>query len=314
MVFASGVLGDVHMYGLERCPTRRMTDALVLLGHRVVRYDMRGMGSSDREVAGFTLEERVSDLEAVVERLELERFPLAGRDWGTATAATYALQHPERVSCLVLLSPWRSGRPRYETIPSARAIATLETMAVDDWAFAALAFAHLATTFEDPSLAKDLAAAVRTATSPENWIACRQETQKIELTSVFNQLAMPVLVVHEKAGRFGSFDLCREVAAAIPNSRFLSVEFSAESAAIDDFLRSEAVEPGARSMEAPDGLSSREVEVLQLLADGMSNQQIAEELVLSLNTVKRHVSNILTKTACRNRADATSYAHRQRLV
>lgn len=61
---------------------------------------------------------------------------------------------------------------------------------------------------------------------------------------------------------------------------------------------------------ATDVLSSREVEVLRLLAAGRSNAQIAEELVISLNTVNRHVSNIYAKTGAANRAEAASYATR----
>jgi DNA-binding NarL/FixJ family response regulator len=58
----------------------------------------------------------------------------------------------------------------------------------------------------------------------------------------------------------------------------------------------------------PHDLSAREVEVLRLVAAGRSNQQIADELVISLNTVRRHVSNIFDKTGVSNRAQATAYA------
>jgi DNA-binding CsgD family transcriptional regulator len=63
----------------------------------------------------------------------------------------------------------------------------------------------------------------------------------------------------------------------------------------------------------PDGLSSRELDVLRLIATGKSNPQIADELVLSINTVQRHVSNILSKTGLANRTEAASYATRQGL-
>jgi len=55
-------------------------------------------------------------------------------------------------------------------------------------------------------------------------------------------------------------------------------------------------------------LSSREIEVLRLLAAGRSNQQIADELVISLNTVRRHVSNIFDKAGVANRTEAAGYA------
>jgi DNA-binding NarL/FixJ family response regulator len=57
-------------------------------------------------------------------------------------------------------------------------------------------------------------------------------------------------------------------------------------------------------------LSSREIEVLRLLAAGKSNAQIADELVISINTVNRHVSNIYAKTGAANRAEAATYAAR----
>lgn len=64
----------------------------------------------------------------------------------------------------------------------------------------------------------------------------------------------------------------------------------------------------------PDGLSEREVEVLRLLAAGHTNQRIADELFISLNTVARHVSNIFDKTGATNRTEAAAYATHHSLV
>jgi DNA-binding NarL/FixJ family response regulator len=59
---------------------------------------------------------------------------------------------------------------------------------------------------------------------------------------------------------------------------------------------------------APDGLTPHEVEVLRLIANGKSNRDIADELVISFNTVTNHVKNILGKTGCANRTEAAAYA------
>ena len=80
-----------------------------------------------------------------------------------------------------------------------------------------------------------------------------------------------------------------------------------------------AVQEQARALTArtptyPDGLTQREVEVLALVAAGMSNANIAEQLVISPNTVIRHVSNILSKTGCANRTEAARYATQAGLV
>ena len=64
----------------------------------------------------------------------------------------------------------------------------------------------------------------------------------------------------------------------------------------------------------PVGLSEREVEVLRLIARGKSNQQIADDVFIRLNTVARHVSNDFAKTGVANRTEAAGYAHRQGLA
>jgi DNA-binding CsgD family transcriptional regulator len=64
----------------------------------------------------------------------------------------------------------------------------------------------------------------------------------------------------------------------------------------------------------PDRLTEREVEVLRLIAAGKSNREIASEMVLSVRTVERHVTNIYAKTGVRRRVEATAYAQRHGLT
>jgi DNA-binding NarL/FixJ family response regulator len=64
----------------------------------------------------------------------------------------------------------------------------------------------------------------------------------------------------------------------------------------------------------PGGLSQRELEVLRLLAAGRSNPEIAAALVISRNTVYRHVNHIFTKLGVENRTEAAAYAHRHGLA
>ena len=75
-----------------------------------------------------------------------------------------------------------------------------------------------------------------------------------------------------------------------------------------------ASRPESAASADPHGLTTRELEVLRLLAAGGTNKAIAEDLVLSVRTVDRHVSNIYAKLRVTSRAAATSYAHQHGLV
>lgn len=75
-----------------------------------------------------------------------------------------------------------------------------------------------------------------------------------------------------------------------------------------------ALGSAAPTPKLPDGLSSREVQILALVAAGRSNREIGAELSISEHTAANHIRSILHKTGCANRTQAASYAHRHRLV
>jgi DNA-binding NarL/FixJ family response regulator len=85
-------------------------------------------------------------------------------------------------------------------------------------------------------------------------------------------------------------------------------------AAIDPAVQHHLVDAVTAPPELPDGLTPREVEVLTLIAQGLSNREIAARLFVSEATVKSHVNHIFTKTGVRDRAQAVSYAYRRRLA
>ncbi len=79
-------------------------------------------------------------------------------------------------------------------------------------------------------------------------------------------------------------------------------------------LQERAAFQPAKAPAYPDGLTQREVEVLQLIAAGKTDREIAEELFISVRTVGYHVGNILNKTTSSNRTEAATYASRNGLA
>jgi DNA-binding NarL/FixJ family response regulator len=85
---------------------------------------------------------------------------------------------------------------------------------------------------------------------------------------------------------------------------------AALDAAVQHHVIAAAVSESAPAGELPDGLTPREAEVLALIADGLTNGEIAAKLVVSQATVKSHVNHLFAKAGVRDRAQAVAYAYR----
>jgi DNA-binding CsgD family transcriptional regulator len=111
----------------------------------------------------------------------------------------------------------------------------------------------------------------------------------------------------------GQTDVDRAVAKgqAVSLAEVVAGVLSAQALA---FAECSAAPPVPSGTAAPDGLTARELEVLRLVASGRSNREIAAELILSVRTVERHVTNLYSKIGARGKADATAYAFRHGLT
>jgi DNA-binding NarL/FixJ family response regulator len=96
---------------------------------------------------------------------------------------------------------------------------------------------------------------------------------------------------------------------------------AAGQSTMDGEVQRRLIEAASRSRRAPvasaqlaDGLTAREIEVLRLIAAGLSNAEIARKLVVSEATVKTHVNHLFAKAGLRDRAQAVAYAYRNGLV
>jgi pimeloyl-ACP methyl ester carboxylesterase/DNA-binding CsgD family transcriptional regulator len=329
IVFASNIFGDLTGYRLGWPHMREVTDRLVKLGWCVIRCDVRGMGYSERSVGEVGLAARVLDVQAVVAALGLDRFALGGLDIGAATAMAYAAANPEKVTRLVLLSPWPSGA-KYLAIPTLKAAYAAEDVSNSDPRLFANMLGSVATSFLDAELVRVRTEWHVSGSSPDALVAYNAANERIDVTDLLPRLTMPTLVTHEPSFPFGSLQLCQDVAAGIRGAEFLIVGDHSITgrihdetvAGIDRFLRggrADETRPHTASDGSPGdcpalhGLTAREVQILRQVAGGATNKEIASELGLAVSTVERHLVNLYTKIAARGRADAIAFALRHRL-
>jgi pimeloyl-ACP methyl ester carboxylesterase/DNA-binding CsgD family transcriptional regulator len=287
-----------------------------------VRYDGRGMGLSDRGVTDFSVEAQVKDLEAVIDAVEHPKLALYAVSQGGPVAINYAVRHPERVSHLVLYGAFaRFPPPRDEQQAQLRQ--ALVTIVRQGWGSDSPAFRQTFTAMflpdADAERSRWFNDLQRASTSGENAANLLfQMINNYDVTDLLPAVSTPTLVFHCRGDHAVPFKSGRELAAAIPNARFVPLDGNNHALGMEEpawqILQQTLEEFLGRGEAYPNGLTNREVEVLRLIAAGKSNREIAAELVISTNTVDRHVSNIFAKTGDANRAEAASYAVRRELA
>jgi len=273
---------------------------------RFLHYDGRGAGLSTRNLtADHSMKDWQSDLEAVMDASGFQQSVLFAGCHAGHIAVRYALEHPERVRALVLDMVSVEQRAWGE--------AFWTSVSKENWEFFLQAI-----TPQSAALAerRRLASSIGESMTPEDVNTSTRCMFDSTIEDEMPRLTTPTLVLHAKDSDILAKEESARVAAKIPGARFvlLDGEFLYGDgvqglAAIDDFLAG-VPSPGQTTQASSQagGLSQREVEVLRLVAAGRSNQQIADELVISLNTVRRHVSNVFDKTGVANRAQATAFA------
>ena len=281
--------------------------------HTFLRYDARGCGLSDREVAEVSFEAWVRDLETVVDAASIERFALLGLSQGSAMAIAYAARHPERVSHLVLHGGFTRGRLRRNLSPQEREDAeTMVKLAELGWGKDDPAYRQFFTTqfIPDSTLEQQRwwNELQRVAISPANAARFMRAFNEVDVTELACRVSCPTLVTHSKSDARIPLEEGRLIATLIPGARFVPLEsrnhvlLEHEPAwprwleAVRDFLPARG---GPFSQ-----LTAREAELVELIAQGLDNAQIAARLELSDKTVRNHITSIFAKLGVENRSRA----------
>ena len=187
----------------------------------MVRYDHRGTGLSQRDVADFSLDSFVRDLEAVVDRLALKEFALLGHHGSGPIAIAYAARHPERVSHLLLLAAVARMTDYYELSRVRNAYNILEQ---GDWEMFTDALGLAFAGWSDAGLARDLSSFYRTCVDPEQARAVFEAQRNVDVTELLPLLRMPVSVVYPNRSAVSDIATARTLAAQIPDAHLTVVD------------------------------------------------------------------------------------------
>jgi pimeloyl-ACP methyl ester carboxylesterase/DNA-binding CsgD family transcriptional regulator len=296
-------------------PRQRSFYSEIARTHRVVRFDRIGCGLSSRELDPRpTIESESRQLEAVIESTGEPAIVFASSCCCLA-ASQLAVRRPELVPKLVFFG----GYVTRNDIPEVTRRSLVEFIRTN-WRLGAQMLAGLF----DPHASGDQIAEYtrmqRVAASAEAAAIFLELDVSADLRSILPFVQTPALVLHRRGDRTVPIGRGRELASLLPTARFVPLSGDSHLPYLDDqrevmralagFLHNDSVP----ELDGASPLTSRETEVLRLVATGMNNKEIASTLVLSEHTVHRHVANILRKLDQPTRAAAAAQAARDGLV
>ena len=244
MVVSGWVVSNLE-FGWAQPDVRAFHERLAA-GRTLIRYDKRGTGLSDRDIKSFSLESLLLDLEAVVDTLALDRFPLVGWFEGGLLAILFASHHPDKATRLALYGSFARWQG------STEAADQILDLIRRQWGMGSAALADAMG--GDPSQVASMTEAQRVSASAENAAAILEIITGMNVTSLLEAVRIPTLVAHRRDDPIVPFEAARELVSRMPQARLHPLEgdvyppwwgdTQSVVEAIDGFLRESTPEAG----------------------------------------------------------------------
>ena len=300
---------------------------------RLLTFDKRGTGLSDRVARMPAMEERIDDVRAVLDAAKARPVVIIGASEGCTLAAQFAAEHPGRCAALVLYGGWarRTRASDYPWAPSAEERARFLEAVLRDWGGPMDLGALAPSRAGEADFVERYAAYLRASASPGAAHALARMNTHVDVRAALPRVRAPTLVMHREGDRDSSIEEGRYLARHIPGAVFeplsgndhwpfvgdcesllLAVERFVGGLPAPVLTSTESAPGPRRRPEDPmAALTPRQHEVLELLAQGRGNKEIADLLGVSEHTVHRHVADVLVRLGARTRAQAaTLFAER----
>jgi pimeloyl-ACP methyl ester carboxylesterase/DNA-binding CsgD family transcriptional regulator len=283
--------------------------------HTLVRYDARGCGLSDRAPRQISFATNQLDLEAVVEAAGLDKFVLYGASQGAAIAIEYAARHPDRLTHLVLCGAYLQGAWKRPGAAAGREEAAALLKLVElGWGRENSAFRQVFANQFIPDASADQLAAFdeiqRSTVSGEAAAALLRTFYDIDVVDAAREVRCPTLVLHATGDARIPFEEGRRTASTIPRAELVPLHtrnhilleqdpaWRQHFEEIRQFLERHPAIAQHRVSQTNvpfDDLTAAEVRVVDLVASGMGNRDIAKNLQIAEKTVRNHMNHIFSK-------------------
>jgi pimeloyl-ACP methyl ester carboxylesterase/DNA-binding CsgD family transcriptional regulator len=295
-----------HLELLWGDPAYRAFFAPLAGARTVVQYDRPGCGLSDPWPGPQGLDTDVSVLEAVADHLGLERLDLLGVSLGAPASIAFAARFPERVGRLVLYGGFADGRQ----IASPAVRAAMLDLIRAHWGLGSEVLADIFLPEASAGTKAVFARLQREAAPAQTAIEVLAQCYETDVTDLLARVVAPTLVLHRRDDRAIPYRAGRDLAARIPAARLVSLagrshfpyvgDGAAVVRAILEFLGNPlpATVPGRVAEE----LTARQLQVAALIAEGMTNRQIAARLNIEERSAEGHVERIRLKLGVTSRA------------
>jgi pimeloyl-ACP methyl ester carboxylesterase/DNA-binding CsgD family transcriptional regulator len=286
---------------------------------RFIRYDERGCGMTDWDVADYSPARWVEDLEQVIDAAAPDGpVALLGISQGAATCISYAVRHPERVSKLVLYGGYARGWSKREDSEARARYEAICELVRTGWGTDTPAFREVFTSRFVPDAARSqlewFNELCRKTTRPDVATKLLRARADVDVRDLLSRVTVPTLVLQARGDQVTPIEEGRLIAAGIPGAEFVELDsrnhvllehepaWARFSSIVREFLGLGGPAPGEDPRFAR--LTARERGILALIAEGLGNQEIAERLALSEKTVRNHTTNIFDKLGVDTRAQA----------
>lgn len=289
-------------------PAERMFHEALSAGRTLVRYDRPGCGLSDPYEGPRTMALELETIAAVAEAIGAPRFDLLGWSLGAAVAAQWAADRPETVSKLVLYGGWASGASIGDDDSKRHILGLLKT----HWGLGSDLLTNLFAPDADAGTRHAVADYQRAASSADTAVALLSLAYELDVSSALERVEAPTLVLHRSDDRAAPIAGGRALAEAIAGATFVQLEGRSHLPAIGDAqsvvgeVRRFLGLPALRR-DVPTGLTARQTEVAALVADGLTNRELADRLHITERSAESHLERIRLRLGFRSRAQVAAW-------